>query len=99
MNFESTPDFRPLASISVLNGKEEGSGWWAWEHYPGREEVGGLEGAVGDWPPDLVNRSAEKTPLIQGRNNHDSHRRDRIRRDFLHWIFRYFLQILGGSSY
>ena len=31
--------------------------------------------------------------------NHDSHRRDRIWRDFLHWIFRYFLQILGGSSY
>ena len=35
----------------------------------------------------------------RGRKNHDSHRRDRIRRDFLHWIFRYFLQILGGSSY
>ena len=35
----------------------------------------------------------------QGRKNHDSHRRDRIWRDFLHWIFRYFLQILGGSSY
>ena len=27
------------------------------------------------------------------------HRRDRIWRDFLHWIFRYFLRILGGSSY
>ena len=38
-------------------------------------------------------------PQSQGRKNHDSHRRDRIRRDFLHWIFRYFLQILGGSSY
>ena len=37
--------------------------------------------------------------VIQGRKNHDSHRRDRIWRDFLHWIFRYFLQILGGSSY
>ena len=35
----------------------------------------------------------------QGRKNHDSHRRDRIWRDFLHWIFHYFLQILGGSSY
>ena len=35
----------------------------------------------------------------QGRKKHDSHRRDRIRRDFLHWIFRYFLQILGASSY
>ena len=31
--------------------------------------------------------------LVQGRKNH---RRDRIWRDFLHWIFRYFLQILGG---
>ena len=36
---------------------------------------------------------------FQGRKSHDSHRRDRIWRDFLHWIFRYFLQILGGSSY
>ena len=35
----------------------------------------------------------------QGRKNHDSHRRDRIWRDFLHRIFRYFLQILWGSSY
>ena len=35
--------------------------------------------------------------LCRGRKNHDSHRRDRIWRDFLHWIFRYFLQILGGS--
>ena len=35
----------------------------------------------------------------RGRKNHDSHRRDRIWRDFLHWIFRYFLQILGGLSY
>ena len=34
----------------------------------------------------------------QGRKNHDSHRRDRIWRDFLHWIFRYFLQILGGLT-
>ena len=28
--------------------------------------------------------------------NHDSHRRDGIWRDFLHWIFRYFLQIFRG---
>ena len=31
------------------------------------------------------------SPSDQGRKNHDSHRRDRIWRDFLHWIFRYFL--------
>ena len=37
--------------------------------------------------------------LTQSRKNHDSHRRDRIWRDFLHWIFRYFLHILGASSY
>ena len=36
---------------------------------------------------------------FQGQKNHDSHRRDRIWRDFLHCFFRYFLQILGGSSY
>ena len=40
-----------------------------------------------------------KDPFFQGRKNRDSHRRDRIWCDFLHWIFRYFLQILGGSSY
>ena len=33
---------------------------------------------------------------FRAERNHDSHRRDRIWRDFLHWIFRYFLQILGG---
>ena len=45
-------------------------------------------------------QSSEQTDSQhQGRKNHDSHRCDRIRRDFLHWIFRYFLQILGGSSY
>ena len=38
-------------------------------------------------------------PPFQGRKNHDSHKRNRIWRDFLHWIFRYFLQILGGSSW
>ena len=36
--------------------------------------------------------------VCQGRKTHESHRRDRIWRDFLHWSFRYFLQI-GGSSY
>ena len=51
-----------LASISVLGGRERGGGLW--EHYPGREEVGGLEGAEGDWGPDLVNKSVEITPLI-----------------------------------
>ena len=38
-----------------------------------------------------------------GPKNHDSHRCDSIWRDFLHWMFRrnfrYFLEILGGSSY
>ena len=43
--------------------------------------------------------TVQKMPKNQGRKNHDSHRRDRIWRDFLHWIFRYFLQILGGLSY
>ena len=37
-----------------------------------------------------------KNIFIGAKKNHDSHRRDRIRRDFLHWIFRYFLQILGA---
>ena len=50
-------------SISMLGGREEGAGWWAWEHYPGREEVGGLEGAVGHWHPDLINKSAENYSL------------------------------------
>ena len=40
-----------------------------------------------------------KKSFSQGRKNHDSHRRDRILRDFLHWSFRCFLQIFGGSSY
>ena len=31
----------------------------AWEHSPGRETVGGLEGAAGDWQPDLVDKSPE----------------------------------------
>ena len=30
---------------------------------PGREEDGGLEGPVGDWRPDLVNKSAENKSL------------------------------------
>ena len=32
-----------------------GLGALSWEG-----EVGGLEGAVGDWRPDLVNKNAEK---------------------------------------
>ena len=41
-------------------GGREGAGWWAWEHSPGRKR---LEGAVGDWRPDLGNRSAENNSL------------------------------------
>ena len=48
----------------MLGGREQGAGWWVWEHYPGREEVAGLEGAVGDWRPDLVNKTAENNSLI-----------------------------------
>ena len=62
IDVESTPYFRLLASISVLGGRG-GGGWWAWEHSTGREEVGGLEGAVGDKRPDLVNKSAENNSL------------------------------------
>ena len=47
----------------MLGGREEGAGWLAWEHSPGMEEVGGLEGAVGDWRPDLVNKSAENNSV------------------------------------
>ena len=44
---------------------------------------------------DSIRSSKPHRPRnCQGRKNHDSHRRDRIWRDFLHWIFRYFLQIL-----
>ena len=43
----------------MLGGREDWAGWWAWEHYPGREEVWGVGGAVGDWRRDLVNQSAE----------------------------------------
>ena len=39
------------------------AGWWAWECCPGKEEVGGLEGAVGDCRADLVNKSAENNSL------------------------------------
>ena len=45
INVESNLYFRLLASIGVLGGREEGAGWWAWEHSPGRGSVG-LEGAV-----------------------------------------------------
>ena len=44
INFESTTYFHRLASISLLRGREQGVGWWAWELSPGKEEVGGLEG-------------------------------------------------------
>ena len=50
----------------MLRGREEGAGpakWWASEHSPGKEEVGGLDGVVGDWRPDLVNKSAENNSL------------------------------------
>ena len=49
------------------------------------------------WPP--LSRSPIWSDFFRAEKNHDSHRRDRIWRDFLHWIFRCFLQILGGSSY
>ena len=61
-NVESSPYCRLLASISVLSGREEGASW-AWKRYPEREEVAGLEGAEGDWRPDLVNTSAENNSL------------------------------------
>ena len=51
----------PLASISLLGGREEGAGLWAWEHSFGRVEVVVFEGAVGDWR--LVNKSAENNSL------------------------------------
>ena len=43
----------------MLGGREEGAGWGAREDYSGMEEVGGLEGAVVDWRPDLGHMSAE----------------------------------------
>ena len=43
--------------------KNEGAGWWDWEHYPGSDEVGGLEGSVGAWRPDPVNKSAGNISL------------------------------------
>ena len=40
-----TPYFRMSASISALNGRERrGAGWWAWEHCPGKVELGGWKG-------------------------------------------------------
>ena len=57
-------------SISVLGEREEGAGRRGagrrdWEHYPEREELLGLEDALGDnhWQPDLVNKSAENNPF------------------------------------
>ena len=62
LNVESTPYFCRLASIGVLGGKGEGAGWWAWEHSPGNEEVGWLEGVVGEWTSSI--RMLKLTPLI-----------------------------------
>ena len=39
-----------------------GGRWWPLEPSSGRAEVGGLEGAVGDWRPDL-NERAENNSL------------------------------------
>ena len=61
MNVESASCFHLLASINVLNGSEEGG--VAREHSPGKEEVGGLAGAVGGWQSDLVNKTAENNSL------------------------------------
>ena len=60
-NFESAPDFCPSASISVLSGRKEGL--WAWEHFPGREEIGGLEGGCRGWRAGLVKKSVENRSL------------------------------------
>ena len=49
----------------MFGGREEGAGWWAWEHAPGRADVGGLEGAVGDWRADPVKKGAENTVRSQ----------------------------------
>ena len=63
---KSTPYFRRLASISALSGREEVAGRRAWEHCPGREEVGGLEEAVGDSRPGFFKKSAENSSLDFG---------------------------------
>ena len=47
----------------MLGGREEGAVSGLGGQSPEREEVGGLEGAVGDWLPDLVNKSAENNSL------------------------------------
>ena len=44
--------------------EEEGDGWWAWGHPPGRRLVGGLRGVVGDCRPDLDNKRLKTGPLI-----------------------------------
>ena len=46
----------------MLGGTEVGAGWWAWEHYLERKRLG-VEGAVGDWRPYLVNKSAKNISL------------------------------------
>ena len=48
--------------MSVLGEGEEGAGGGIVSVIL-REEVGGLEGPVGDWQPDLVNKSAEINSL------------------------------------
>ena len=48
---------------------------------------------------DNLLESFPEKMTTSGPKNRGSHRRDRIWRDFLHWIFRYFLWILGGLSY
>ena len=47
--------FSLIKSIHYRAQWEEEATWLAREHDPGKEEVGGLEGAVGDWQPELVN--------------------------------------------
>ena len=39
----------PHSQISFEPGREEGAGDGLSEHSSGKEELGGLEGAVGDW--------------------------------------------------
>ena len=55
-NVESTP--------SCAIGGREGVGWWAWRRSPGAGRAYGLEGAAGDWRPDLVNKSAQNNSLV-----------------------------------
>ena len=47
----------------MLRGRDEGRGGGLGSISSEREEVGGLEGAAGDWLPDLVDKSAENNSL------------------------------------